>query len=164
MIHKINRTYLFTHFCFSFTMTPYTATASARLARLDALCKLRAASLKAIALRPSLLLRGFHIATGEQYGVETSLSTFLIACNASYQKCAQWGFYDLWFVCCHGRIPMWQRWSQSDRFCGTRPWTPTANQTPSLLLCYTPREDKRLPIHMQIQKHTLSSKKDAKII
>ena len=53
---------------------------------------------KVVTLRLSLSLTGFPVAKREQYGVETSMSTFLIACDASYQKCAKRGFYTIRFL------------------------------------------------------------------
>ena len=78
-----------------------------------------------IALRLSLLLREFPLATDRPDVIEISLSTFLIACVASYQKCAQWYFYHIGVFCCQGEFPWRQQESQRDCVSeiGPRPYT-----------------------------------------
>ena len=53
---------------------------------------------KVIALQLLLLVRGFSIATEKWYILETSISTFLIACYTSYQICVNWHFYVSWLL------------------------------------------------------------------
>ena len=46
------------------------------------------------------LLKEFPIVKWEWNSVEISSSTFLKACDASFQKCVSWHFYAIWLLSC----------------------------------------------------------------